>query len=218
MVAVFGLIDYKEAIYLWKHYRPDFWMLMVTFVGTLFLGIEEGVLIGALLSLAMMIYQTTQPHVANLGKLPGVPHYRNISRFDDLEIRKEILIVRFDARLYYANVSYFLDELKQRIEHKGKELELFILDATSINGLDSTGIHALEELAAYCEIRKIEIRIVGLKGPLRDIFHRSEIFSKWGKEKFFLKTQHAVDQFDKKTIDQLKRYSLQTNEKKDNEN
>jgi len=213
-VAVFGLIDYEEAIYLWKHYRPDFWMLLVTFMGTLVLGIEEGVLIGVVLSLAMIIYQTTQPHVANLGKLPGKPYYRNINRFDDLEIRKEILIVRFDARLYYANVAYFLEELKQRIDEKGAELKLFILDADSINGVDSTGIHALEELASYCENRKIEIRIVGLKGPLRDIFHRSEIFRNWGGEKFFFNIQHAVDVFDKKRINQLKKYSLQTNEKK----
>ena len=73
MVAVFGLIDYKEAIQLWKNYRPDFWMLAVTFVGTLLLGIEEGVLIGVVLSLAMIIFQTTKPHIATLGKIPERP-------------------------------------------------------------------------------------------------------------------------------------------------
>lgn len=212
MVAVFGLIDYKEAMHLWKHYRPDFWMLAITFIGTLALGIEEGVMIGVILSLAMMVYQTTRPHIAELGKIPGKPHYRNVHRFDHLEERKDILIVRFDARLYYANVAYFQEAMKELMAKKGKALDLFILDADSMNGMDSTGVHTLEELVAYCKNQDIDFFMVGVKGPVRDILHRFGFYHKIGENQFFLRVQHAVDAFDQTSANRYKKYALQTNE------
>lgn len=215
MVSVFGLIDYKEAIRLWNSYRPDFWMLVVTFVGTLLLGIEEGVLIGVGLSLVMIIFQTTKPHVASLGKIPGSPHYKNIDRFDNLEDRKDILIVRFDARLYYANISYFQEEMEQRITAKGKALKLFILDADSMNGMDSSSVHALEELATFCESNEIVFYIVGVKGPVRDILHRCGFYEKHGIDKFFFRIQHAVDTFDEQPVNDYEAYALQTNEEQE---
>ncbi len=217
MVAVFGLIDYKEAIQLWKNYRPDFWMLAVTFVGTLALGIEEGVLIGVVLSLAMMIYQTARPHLAVLGKIPDKPHYKNVTRFDNLEVRNDVLVIRFDARLYYANIEYFLSELKHLIKDKGSRLRLFILDAGSLNGIDSSGVHALEEINEFCEAQKITFNIVSLKGPVRDILHRCDFYEKLGAERFFLRIQHAIDTFDKASHNRYREYTLQTNETEINE-
>jgi len=212
MVAVFGLIDFKEAIELWKHYRPDFWMLMATFIGTLALGIEEGVLIGVVLSLAMIIFQTTKPHIATLGKIPDAPHYKNVDRFENLKQRKDILIVRFDARLYYANAPYFLEEMKERIEAKGAQLKLFIFDADSMNGLDSSGVSALEELFEYCKLKEIKFFTAGIKGPIRDTLRRYGMYERLGEDHFFFRIQHAVDAFDDVTTKNFKNYALQTNE------
>ena len=71
MVAVFGLIDIKEARHLWHSDRSDFWMLIVTFASTLALGIEQGIGIGVLLSLGLLIFRTTRPHIAELGQVSG---------------------------------------------------------------------------------------------------------------------------------------------------
>lgn len=212
MVAVFGLIDFKEAKHLWKTDKGDFWMMMATFIGTLTLGIEEGILIGVVLSLGLIIYRTTQPHIAVLGKIPGKPHYKNVDRFNHLEVRKEILIFRFDARLYFANVNFFKEQIEKEIGAKGKDLKLFILDADSINGIDSSGVHAIEEVLEYCQDRNIEFQFVGVKGPIRDMFHRSGIVEKIGDDNFFFRIQHAVDFFDNKSNNRYQEYALQTNE------
>lgn len=212
MVAVYGLFEIKEAIRLWKYYRPDFWMLAATFVGTLFLGIEEGVLLGAALSIGLMIYRTTRPHIAVLGKIPDEPYYRNIDRFEGLLTRPELLIIRFDARLYYANVDYFTEQIKALIEQKGIDLKQIILDADPINGIDSTGVRTLEAITDYCTERSIIFSMVGVKGPIRDIFARFGLFDKIGKEHFFFRIQHAVNWFDKKEgANCLKNYTLQVN-------
>jgi SulP family sulfate permease len=211
MVAVFGLIDIKEPLHLWKADRSDFWMLIVTFVGTLALGIEQGILIGVALSLGVIIFRTTMPHFAVMGKLPDKPHYKNINRFDGLEVRPDVLIMRFDARLYFANVSYFKDKIEQQIELKGPALKLFILDANSINGIDSSGMHALEEIHDYCRARGITFFLASLKGPVRDVLSKADLTDKFGEDHFFMRVQHAVDYFDHKDTQRYGTYVLQTN-------
>lgn len=209
MVAVFGLIDIKEAKHLWHADRRDFWMLIVTFVSTLALGIEQGILIGVILSLMMVIYQTTKPHVALLGKLPNEPHYKNLDRFPHLINREEILIYRFDARLYFANTNHFKETIETAIINKGNALRLLIIDADSINSIDSSGVHAIEEIIALCKERNIELFLVGVKGPVRDVFHKTNLFEKIGEEHFFMRIQHAVDAYDNKQGQDFDKYLLE---------
>ncbi len=211
MVAVFGLINIKEAKYLWVTDRGDFWMMLITFIATLLLGIEEGILIGVVLSLGLIIYRTTQPHVAILGKIIGKPHYKNIDRFDNLENRADILILRFDARLYFANINFFKSTLEREVEKKGPSLKLIILDADSMNGIDSSGLHTFDEIIENSKTQGIQFYVAGLKGPIRDIFQRAGITQKLGSDHFFFRIQHAVDFYDKK-IQRYKEYALQTNE------
>lgn len=212
MVAVFGLIDFKEAKHLWHTDRSDFAMMAATFVGTLVLGIEEGILLGVALSLAVIIFRTARPHYAVLGKIPGKTHYRNIERFDDLEVRPDILAVRFDAMLYFANVSYFRDTLDRLVKEKGEALKLIILDAESISGLDSSGVHALSDVIDLCQGKGIQLFLSGVKGPVRDILHRSGMTQKIGEEHFFFRIQHAVDFYDQLSGQPYRNYALQVND------
>ena len=212
MVAVYGLIDVKTAIKLWYQNRGDFWMLIATFLGTLFLGIQIGIGIGVLLSLALVIYKVTHPHIAVVGKIPGEPHYRNITRFDDLEDSKHILIVRFDARIFYANAAVFYDTIWTLIEEKGDQLQLFILDTVSINDIDSTGMDTLKQLVADCKKANITFHIVGIKGPVRDTFQRTGFYQYLGKDNFFFRVQHAVDAFNHGNKQRYLRYVIQSNE------
>ena len=217
MVAVFGLIDYKEAIHLWKSNRTDFFLLLVTFIATLTIGIEQGIGIGVILSLAMVIYKTTKPHVAVLANIPGTHFYRNIERFkDELSIHENILIVRFDAQLYFANVSFFKDTLEDLASEKGKHLKLIIIDGESMNNLDSSGVHAIIEVIEIYTSKNIEIIFTGIKGPVRDAMEKGGIIKKIGFDKFFMSIQEGVDYFESKSKDEepnqkFKKYIKQTN-------
>ncbi len=192
MVAVVGLIEFKEARHLFKTDRKDFTLFMITALGTLALGIEEGVLLGALISLAMVIYQAAYPHIAILARVKNSPVYKNINRFDDLLPIKDTFIFRFDARLYFANCNYFRDFLIENT-NGNKALKNIILDATAINGLDSTAVHMLCELLDDLGKRKIRFIWVGVKGPVRDVMQKNGMFEKIGKEHFFNSIEEAVD-------------------------
>ncbi|MFN7116663.1 MAG: SulP family inorganic anion transporter [Saprospiraceae bacterium] len=214
IVAVLNLVDYKEAKHLLRSDLGDFAMLMATFLLTLLIGVEEGIAIGVILSLALMIYRSTRPHMAVLGRIPNSNFYKNINRFENLEVRPDVLVVRFDAQLYFANISFFENKLEQLVQQKGNALKVIILNAESINRVDSSAVHLLEDLNRGYKERGIEIFFTNVQGPVRDMLTRADFVQKIGKDRFFLDVQEAVACFDSKLEKSgFENYILQTNVK-----
>ena len=192
IVAVFGLVNIKEAAFLWKANHLDFWLMLATFIGTLLLGIEFGIIVGVGLSLIVLIYRTSRPYVAELGKVPNSNFYRNRSRFEEVIIEDDVLIFRFDAQIFYANSSYFRDKLDDMALKKGAALKLIVFDAESINRVDSTGVEMLKERIKFYKKKGIVISFAGVKGPVRDDFFRSGILSIIDVNHFFMRVNDAV--------------------------
>jgi SulP family sulfate permease len=192
IVAVFGLINFKEAIFLWKANQLDFFLMLVTFLATLLLGIEQGIIIGVSLSLIILIFRTSRPYVAELGKVPNANFYRNKERFAEVIIAEDILVFRFDAQLFYANSNYFRDKLDEMMAKKGSALKLIVLDAESINRVDSTGVEMLKERIRFCQKKGILFYFAGVKGPVRDDLFRSGILEIIDLSHFFMRANQAV--------------------------
>lgn len=211
MVAVFGLIDYKEAQHLWHSNKTDFAMLLATFVATLSLGIEQGIGIGVILSLTLLIFKTTRPHIAILGKVPHSRFYRNTDRFDDLEVRPDVLILRFDAQLYFANINYFSSKIDEFVEQKGKGLKMIIINAESINNMDSSAVKALEDMVMEYRAQGIEFAFASVKGPVRDAMSKAHLIEKIGENHFFMSIQDAIDDYDQTTSQKFDGYTTQAN-------
>ncbi len=215
MVAVFGLLDFKIPKQLLKFSKRDLVILNVTLIVTATVGIKEGIFMGVVLSLVMLIYKSTKPHIAVLGKVPKTHFYRNQNRFKDVEIDDEILIIRFDAQLHFANTAYFKDKLQEFSIQKGKQLQLLIIDGESINSLDSSAIYALIEILDYFNNKKVTIAFTGLIGPVRDKMIKSGFMEKANEDLFFMSIQEAVDWYNtglKK--DKFHKYLKQKNQSK----
>lgn len=192
MVAVAGLFDAQEMVHLWKTDKRDLVMLITTFAATLILGIEEGIGIGVLLSLIIVIYSSTNPHSTELGRLGDTDNFRNINRYKEAIIDDEILIYRFDASLYFANVEHFREKIEILIQQRDKQLNVVILDASAINYVDSTGVHALEELMKDLNDKNLKLLIAGAIGPVRDKLKRTGMIQRIGEECFFFDIDDAV--------------------------
>jgi len=205
MVAVFGLLDFKVPAQLWQYTKRDLLILNITLLITATIGIKEGIILGVLLSLGMLIYKSTKPHVAILGKVPNTYLYRNIDRFKDLEVFKNILIIRFDAQLHFANTTFFKDTLYSEATKKGSDLKVVILDGESLNNLDSSGVYAIQEVLKYFKGKDINFYFTGLKGPVRDTITKSGIISEIGKQHCFMSIQEAVDYYQHNNINTYKK-------------
>jgi len=192
IVAVFGLINFKEATFLWKANNLDFWLLIATFVSTLIFGIEYGIIVGVGLSLIILIFRTSRPYVTELGKVPNSNFYRNKNRFEEVILEDDILVLRFDAQLFYANASYFRDNLDEMAAKKGKALKLIVLDAESINRIDSTGVEMLKERIKFYQKKDVKFYFAGVKGPVRDSLFRGGLLKVIDLNHFFMRANQAV--------------------------
>lgn len=197
MVSVFGLIDLGYARNLWINRRDEFVVLIVTFFITLFVGIPQGILLGVLFSLLLMVYRTSNPHFAILGNIRNSDYYKNINRFaDEVVERDDLLIVRFDAQLYFGNAGHFKKRLFREIQRKGTHLKGVILNAEAINYIDSSAAMMLTKVIRDIHERDIDFYIAGAIGPTRDIIFSSGIITELHREYLFVKTKEAVAYFD----------------------
>jgi SulP family sulfate permease len=194
MVAVFGLIDVKYPRQLWKTRKDEFGLLIATFLITLTVGIKEGILIGVLLSLLLMLYRTSKPHIAILGRVKGTDYFKNITRFsEETEQHPEILAMRFDSELYFGNKDYFKKEVLKQVTAGKGQVRHFILNAESINYIDSSSVHMLSQLIAELKKQGIAFYIAGAIGPVRDVLHDSGLIDTIGRKHLFVRVSEAWD-------------------------
>ena len=197
MVSVYGLIDMTYARRLWTLRKDEFAVWIITFLTTLFIGIIEGIATGAVLALLLMVYRTSNPHIAILGKIRNSDYYKNVERFaTDIDVRPDIMIIRFDAQLYFGNATYFKKQLFKHIRRKGRSLKAVILNAEAINYIDSTAAHMLRKLIKDLHAQDINFYIVGAIGPTRDILFSSGIAALLDKDHLRVRINEAVDHFD----------------------
>lgn len=193
VVAVSAILDWKEIRRLYRYHKIDFVTMMTTFLLTIFLGVQQGVLSGVILSVAFIIYRSSKPHVAILGQIPDTPDYRNILRFPQAQQWPEILIFRFDAQLYFANASYFQEKLMQSVEAKGPQLKHVILDASSISDIDFTGMQIIIDIVRDLQKRNITFTLAGCIGPVRDFILKTSLKEVIETGESFLNVHNAVD-------------------------
>lgn len=192
LTAVAGLVDVHEVVHLWKVKRADLAILVTTFVATLALGIEEGILVGVGVSLVAFIVRTTRPHVAVLGRLPNSEEYRNLKNYPDAVPTPGVLALRIDAQFYFGNVTFLKDTLRSLELAMDEPLRAVVLDATSINQLDSSAESALAELFAAYRERGVRFVIAGVKGPVREVMERSGLWQKLGERGHALRVHDAM--------------------------
>jgi SulP family sulfate permease len=217
LVAVSGLIDFKEPVHLWHKDKADFAMLVATFVITLTLGIETGIISGMVLSLLVIIYRASRPHIAQLGRVPGTNTFRNITRFKNLEVRDDLLMVRIDGPIYFANVEFIKDKLDLWISEKGKKVKMLVFNMESVTNIDSTGAHELNEWINTWRKSGMDISMTSIKGPVRDVLNRWALLESVGSDHIFLDDNTALSAFDhviaEETLEKYSTYATQTNPK-----
>jgi len=165
--------------------------MLLTFVATLVLGIEEGILVGIATSLLLVIYQSSRPHTAITGRLPGTSVYRNVDRHPDALVTAAVVVYRLDASLYFANAPFFRDEIEDIVSND-QEVRIIIIDAYPINRIDATGAQMLNELILDLRSRNVRVLFAGVKGPVMDVLVPAGIVDLVGQDAFFAEIRSAM--------------------------
>lgn len=210
ITAIVKLVDYKYALELFKFSKEDFAMLMITFGVTLTVGIIEGLGVGVFVSIALLLFKSTKPHIAVCGRIPGTDNFRNIDRFPDLETFDEILILRIDTSLYFANVDSVKTFIKSKLQ-SDESIKLIIIKAESINSIDSTSLKVLQEFIESLQKQNIKVFFSGVIGPVRDKLYQTNFIKTIGEDCLFLNTMSAIQEYRNEQSDSNKSRATQHN-------
>jgi len=171
IVAVLSLVDFAAIRRVWVYSKIDFSAMAATILGTLFLGVEIGVVLGVALSLLLHLHRTSRPHMAVVGNVPGTEHFRNIERHQ-VTTTPEILSVRVDESLYFANSRYLEDRIAALVAER-PQLRHVILMCSAVNAIDASALESLEEINHRLQDAGITLHLSEVKGPVMDGLKRS---------------------------------------------
>ncbi len=209
MTAIVGLIDVKAVRHLWEVKRDGLVILAITFVTTLFIGIEEGLATGIGASILWFIIRATKPHAAVLGRIPGTTSYRNLDRHPEAKVISGLLLVRIDSQFFFGNVSFLKDLLTKLESEMDEPLRAVIIDASSINQLDSSAEIALRQLLEDYRERDVELYFAKTKGPVLDVMRASSFYETLGEEYFTYRIHEAVEAACRRCFDSDDPYQLE---------
>ncbi len=181
IAAVYGLIDVAEMRHIATINRFDGATLAIAAIGTLVFGVELGIAVAVVASLAIVFVQVMNPHSAELGRVPGTETFRNIARFSDCQTTPGIGILRIDVTLNFANVAFFKRRLHDLDEAHGEGLQHIVLDCSAINGLDASAEAALQDVVTEFADQGTQVHLADIKGPVRDVLIRSGLWTKFGE-------------------------------------
>jgi sulfate permease, SulP family len=175
LVAVYPLLDFSALGKSWQYSKADFVAVSITLFLTLLVGVEIGIASGVLASILMHLYKTSQPHVAVIGRVAGTEHFRNVERHD-VETFDNILSIRIDESLYFANTR-FLEELIFSLMAKKPKLEHVILMCTAVNAVDMSALQTLEKINRTLSEIGIKLHLSEVKGPIMDKLIKTTLFA-----------------------------------------
>jgi SulP family sulfate permease len=191
IVAVLSLVDFSIFKHTWRFSKADFAAVAVTMLATLSLGVEIGLVAGVVLSLAMHLYRSSQPHIATIGLVPGTEHFRNVLRHEVLT-SPEVLCLRIDESLYFANARNIEDRLNAEVADNPL-LKHVVLQCSAINDIDASALDSLEAIDKRLRESGICLHLSEVKGPVMDRLEKSD-FLKHLSGQVFLTNYRAVQQ------------------------
>jgi SulP family sulfate permease len=188
IVAVLGLLDWHTLREAWRYDKADAVSLLLTFAGVIFLGVEEGILLGVALSLAVLVWRSSHPHMAVVGRVPGTEHFRNIDRHQ-VETLTGLIALRIDESLYFANAQ-IIEEKVEALIQSNTDTRTVLMILSAVNQLDSTALAMLTDMQKDLAARKITLQFAEIKGPVLDRL-RSTPLGKKMHDQIFLSTHEA---------------------------
>ncbi|RYF38684.1 MAG: STAS domain-containing protein, partial [Comamonadaceae bacterium] len=172
VVAVLSLVDFGVLRRTWTYSRADFAAVAVTLLATLGLGVEQGLIAGVAVSLALYLFRTSRPHIAVVGLVPGTQHFRNVRRHQVLTSPR-VITLRVDESLYFANARALEDAVNNAVAAQ-PQLQHVVLQCSAINDIDTSALESLEAILRRLKDAGVALHLSEVKGPVMDRLQETE--------------------------------------------
>lgn len=188
IVAVLSLVDFSILRKAWHYSKPDFIAVATTILITLAFGVELGVSSGVAISILLYLFKTSRPHIAEVGRIAGTEHFRNIHRHA-VETDPRIVTLRVDESLYFANARFLEDHILDRVA-QDKNIRHVILQCSAVNEIDMSALESLEAINSRLNEMGTTLHLSEVKGPVMDRLKRGHFLDELTGQIFL--SQHAA--------------------------
>ncbi|MEU2003321.1 SulP family inorganic anion transporter [Rhodococcus sp. NPDC019627] len=195
IVAATALVDVKGMVRMWRMSSVEFGLAVAAFLGVALVGVLQGILVAIGLSFVAVVAQAWQPYRTELVRTSDRPGFHDIERHPDGQRIPGLVLVRFDAPLFFANGEIFDEYVRSVVATAPTPVEWVIVAAEPITGLDTTAVDELVDLDTYLESKGIRLAFAEMKGPIKDQLIRFGVGDRFDSTHFYPTVESAVTAF-----------------------
>jgi SulP family sulfate permease len=190
--AAIDLIDIKELRAIYRISRTEFVFAILTLLGVVLVGVLQGVFIAIAATLANMIWMTSHPRMALLGRIHGKAGLYKLHRYPEANAIPGMTIVALEGPLIFFNADFVKQKLLKIADAQRLGAAWFVLDAAAVNSLDSTGIEILEQLRTHLASQGVTFGIADLNSAARKVLDRAGVSDTIGQDFMFASNEAAA--------------------------
>jgi MFS superfamily sulfate permease-like transporter len=191
--AMVGLIDFSSMVRYFRVSRSDFVFFMAAGLGILFFSIIQGIVIGVVLSLLLLIGHASRPALRRLGKDPGSETYLDTARHEALIVEPGVLVVRLDGPLFFANANRFHDDVEAMIAASETAIRAVVADMEAVSHTDTDGADILTSMARKMKANDRWFAVARVESAILDQWTRAGAIDAIGSDHVFGFVREAVD-------------------------
>ncbi|MGU8081282.1 SulP family inorganic anion transporter [Burkholderia pyrrocinia] len=190
--AAFGIADVRGVVRLYRMRRGECLISVLCLAGVVGMGVVPGVLLASALSLLSFVWRAWHPYDAVLGRLAGVRGYHDIARHPDAVQTPGLVLFRWDAPLFYANVEIFCEHLLAALTQAAGPVHRIVVAAEPVTDIDVSAADRLVALREELGEQGIALNFAEMKGPVKDRLRAYGLFDVFGSASFFPTVTDAV--------------------------
>jgi MFS superfamily sulfate permease-like transporter len=193
IASAIGLFEITDLVRIYRIQRWEFWLSIVCFVGVAVFGAIPGIAVAVVIAVIEFLWDGWRPHSAVLGRAEGIEGYHDITRYPNAQQVPGLVILRWDAPLFFANAELFKERVLEAAANSPIPARRLLVAAEPVTSIDVTAADILAELHQALTDRGIELRFAELKDPVKDKLRRFDLLAQFGEEFFFPTIESAVD-------------------------
>jgi high affinity sulfate transporter 1 len=197
--AAMGLFDLRGVAQLYRVAKSEFPLMVICFVGVIVLGVLPGIALAVAISLLDFVRHSWRPHFAVLGRVSNLKGYHDVTRHPEGRQVPGLVLVRWDAPLFFANADFFADRVRQLVRSTQPPATWVVVAAEPITDVDSTAADALAALLDELRNDHVQLGFAEMKGPVKDAMKKYGLFERIGESRFYPTIGVAVKDYLRET-------------------
>lgn len=192
IASAIGLIEVRDLVRIWRIQRWEAWLSIICTVGVAVFGAIPGIAFAIGIAVIEFLWGAWRPHSAVLGRVEGVRGYHDVSRYPDARTVPGLVMLRWDAPLFFANAEHFHDRVLGAVAAAPAPTRWLVVAAEPVTSVDVTAADMLRDLDDALDAAGVELRFAGMKDPVKDKLRRFGLFQRFGDAAFFATLGEAV--------------------------